>query len=67
MSIGHARRWIWAAGVAGALAFGATQATAAPEAESRALRCDLGECNTRCKAAGYAYGSCATDICRCFR
>lgn len=61
-------RWTLAAGVAGALAFGGTQALAAP-ATDPALGvglCTNDNCRTFCKAVGYGTGWCASGRCVCY-
>jgi hypothetical protein len=58
---------LFSAGAAGALAFGATQALAAPAATTRALSCSDEHCDANCVSRGYAYGDCSTGACRCFR
>ena len=65
--IGRARNALAAAGVAGALAFGAAQVTASPAAGAEAA-CDVETCRTICKAihGPFAGGWCdETGRCRC--
>ena len=57
---------LFSAGAAGALGFGAAQATAAPAA-TQALSCSDERCDANCVSRGYAYGDCSTGACRCFR
>lgn len=64
------RGWLYAAGVAAALGFGGTQATAAPAAspamdEERA--CNPTGCDRSCRAQGGISGRCTdAGLCACF-
>ena len=50
-------RGLFSAGLAGALAFGAMQVTAAP-ARAAARECDIIICDQRCRDLGFSYGYC---------
>lgn len=56
----------YAVACAGALAFGATQATAAPapSAESK-VACTSSTCGTACFAKGYTHWACWNGNCQC--
>lgn len=61
------RRGVYAAAVAGALAFGATQAMAAPAppVETGAF-CKDDLCETFCQAIGFLGGWCVNGECFCY-
>jgi hypothetical protein len=72
MTAKHARRAAFSAAVALTLAFGASQALAAPRAPEQAAACPFGcrtggcDCDVYCVEIGGSWGSCSNNICQCF-
>jgi hypothetical protein len=59
---------LFAAGVAGCMAFGSAQAVAAPQAAVGDSVCNSNVCNALCITRGYHYGVCYPDRgCICYR
>ncbi|HEX2189079.1 MAG TPA: hypothetical protein VHG51_09300 [Longimicrobiaceae bacterium] len=61
-------RWTLAAGIAGALAFGSTQALAAPAAgvTDAVGTCSDRTCRTICQTIGFGTGWCMNGDCFCY-
>ncbi|HEU0080239.1 MAG TPA: hypothetical protein VFQ76_21510 [Longimicrobiaceae bacterium] len=65
--LARAARWTLSAGVAGALAFGATQAVAAPtDPVAEVGLCRDSTCRTFCQTIGYGTGWCVNGDCFCY-
>jgi len=68
----YAQRTVYSAAVAVALAFGASQALAAPSAPKQAAACPLGcrdgncDCDVYCVDIGGSSGTCSGNVCQCF-
>ncbi|MEW5927604.1 MAG: hypothetical protein AB1941_08970 [Gemmatimonadota bacterium] len=67
-TLARAARWTLSAGVAGALAFGTTQAFAAPAADRAAEvgLCSDANCKFFCQTIGYGTGWCMDGSCFCY-
>ncbi|HEX2095482.1 MAG TPA: hypothetical protein VHG28_24010 [Longimicrobiaceae bacterium] len=61
-----ARNALFGLGVLGALAFGVSQASAAPQVSDTAASCHNGHCDAYCKSIGAVFGMCRDDqVCEC--
>lgn len=65
-TLARTARWTLAAGVAGALAFGTTQALAAPAPTDTVGRCSENLCRTFCQTVGFGTGWCRNGECFCY-